>query len=91
MNPPARIRIEQVSNQIIYVVTLHHQNDAAILFAVQPGDEGGSVPAVNCVATGFCESIARFDWIVDDNEIGTAAGERATNGGGIAEATLGCD
>src|SRR5271156_3227450 len=74
--------------QVVFVQPLHDDHDAAILLAVDATAQRMVVPLVYSVAGDVGDGLVRFQRIVDDDDIGTATGQHATNRGGHAESAL---
>ena len=75
MLPPAGF--EKVTREIIFMQTLHHDDDGARLFVVEPGDQRAAVPIDHALARGRGERLFGFQRIVDNNQIRAAAGQCA--------------
>lgn len=58
---------------------LHYDNHGAILFAVEPAEQGVEEPVVCRAAPSFRQSVVGFQNVVKDQQVGSAPGEDAAN------------
>src|SRR5262249_62096495 len=72
--------------QMVLMLTLHDDNDRAILFVVEARDQGAGVPFDQALARRFRRRILGFLRIVEDNEVAAASGEGAANRSGVPAA-----
>jgi hypothetical protein len=70
------------------VQPLHDNHDAAILLAVEAAAQRVVVPLVHSIAGHVGDGLVRFQRIVNDNDIGTATGQHASNRGRHAESAF---
>jgi len=66
-----------MANEVILVQPLHDDDDAASPLVVETGEEGIVVPVVDRLSANFGESLVRLQRIVDDDDVGAAAGQDA--------------
>ena len=69
----------QVSNEVIFVESLHDHDDHARGFVIQTGKQRAVEPFIDASALGFRNRFVGFQRIVDDDEIGAAPGQHAAD------------
>lgn len=66
-----------MSDQVVFVQTLHEDHDAAGEFLVEAADERVVVPVVDGVTARVGERFVGLQRVIDDDEIGATSGEVA--------------
>src|SRR5580658_7557192 len=69
----------QVSDEVIFVESLHDHDDHTRGFVIQTGKQRAVEPFIDASALGFRNRFVGFQRIVDDDEIGAAAGQHAAD------------
>lgn len=88
MRPVFALVLQDVSDQIIDMQPLHHQDDDALLLIVEASGEGGFEPADDSVSSCLRHGVFRLERIID-NDVGAAdTGQGPADRGCIAKAQL---
>ena len=69
---PAAALGKEVAGEIADVKTLHHHDDRALLFVVEPRQQRISAPLNQSLACGVGHRLLGFDRIVNNDEIAAA-------------------
>jgi len=83
---PGNILGEQVAGEVVFVETLHDDDDDAGALAIEAAVEGVIEPFVGGGALGLGERLVGLEGIVDDEEVGATSGEHSADRGGEAHA-----
>ena len=78
--PPAAL-LQQMSNEVIWMQALHHDDDRSFRFMIEPRQQRVGVPLPQRIPSALRLRVLRLKWIIDDDEIATATGQGAAHGG----------
>jgi hypothetical protein len=78
-----------VADEIILVQPVHDQDDGTLLLVVEPAVEGMVKPFVGRLPLGLRQGLLGLQRIVDDDDVGAAAGQDAADRGSEPAALLG--
>ena len=82
---------KQMTGKVVLVQALHDHDDGAVLLVVEARHQGAGIPVDHPLAGRLRHRLFGLERIVDDDEVGAAAGERAADRGGVAAAAGGRD
>ena len=71
--------LQQMAGEVVLVEALHDHDNRPPFLVVQAGDEGAGVELDDLAARRFRHGLVGLERIVDDDQIGAAAGERAAD------------
>src|ERR1700760_4904578 len=60
---------ESVSDEVILMYALHHNNDAARILVFEPTEQGIVEPVIRKIALGRRQRVGRLQRIIDDDKI----------------------
>lgn len=89
MRPVFALVLQDVSDQIIDMQPLHHQDDDALLLIVEASGEGGFEPADDSVSSCLRHGVFRLERIIDNDVCAADTGQRPADRGCIAKASFG--
>src|SRR6267378_732864 len=75
--PPASL-LQQMTDEVIGVETLHNDNNRALRLVIQPRQQSVGVPLLQGVPGALRLRLLRFQWVVDYHEITAPTGQGAT-------------
>src|SRR5260370_27856155 len=75
-----------MSAKIVFVQTLHDQDDETVLLRIEPGIQGVAKPLIDRPPLRFRERFFRLDRIVDDDHVRAAPGQNTSDRSGEAVA-----
>jgi hypothetical protein len=77
---------QHMADQIGLVQPVHYQHDGTLLLIVQSTVERVVEPFVGALPVGFRQCLFGFQWIVDDDDVGTPPSQHAADRSGNATA-----
>ena len=72
--------VEQVTDQIIDVQTLHDDHDGILRLVVKAAHQRVGIPAFHPLADALRVCVLGLHWVIDNNKTAAATGERAADG-----------
>jgi hypothetical protein len=82
----ASLGLQEMTNEVLDVDSLHHNDGSGGLFVVRSGRQGVAVPFDHAWAGNIGHRVGRLEGVVDNDEIAAAAGQRPPDGCGKAPA-----
>ena len=80
---------QEFAREIVLVEALHDENDGALLLVIEAGQKRRPIPIIDGTPGILRLSVASLHGIIDNDDIGAAAGEGAADGNGEAPAAFG--
>jgi hypothetical protein len=71
-----------MADEIVLMQALHDEDNPAVLLVVEAAIERIVIPLIDLVSLSLGNGLVRLEGIVDDEQVGAAAGQHAADGGG---------